>query len=72
MYVDKINSLLDDTSTYEISNLTMTLFHSTNSSKNLSETKNTWTSFIEHHPRILIYGQNPLPKHPYMIHYFHY
>ena len=71
VYVDKINPLLEDTNTYEISNLTSInkdiisfnqLFKKTRKEK-------TWTSFIEHHPTIpTLYGlskiHKPTPQRP--------
>ena len=56
-YIDKINSLLEDTNTYEISyqttiNKNITFFHKL-FTKHINKQK-TWTSLIEHHPTIQI------------------
>ena len=51
IYVDKINSLLDDTNTYEISTLT-TINKDIISFNKTFKNKKSWTSLIEHHPTI--------------------
>ena len=62
-YIDKINSILEDTNTYQISNLTTINKNITSFNqpfKKLIKNQKTWTSLIEHYPTIpILYG---LPK----------
>ena len=62
-FADKINSFLEDTDTYEISNLTTISQHIIPFNKlfkKLINNQKIWTSVIEHHPSIpTLYG---LPK----------
>ena len=63
-YVDKINSLLEGTNAYEISNLITINKNITSFNKllkNLVKNENTWTSLIEYpnNPNIIWLTQNP-------------